>query len=188
VERCFLPVSGIERSVSDVLGGVALLKMIGASRDTGTPEAQALAGRVQSALSQLISSQRDDGAWTWSGRPDAGEPDSFLTSRAVWALASARKAGFAVQSEQFQKAVQYLQTAFTQISQTDREGQAVLLHGLSAAGAADFAAANRLHRERNNLSASSWTATRWRRSWCGSCRAERTGSREAPPERPSLQD
>jgi tetratricopeptide (TPR) repeat protein len=154
VERCFLPVSGIERSVSDVLGGVALLKMIGASRDTGTPEAQALAGRVQSALSQLISSQRDDGAWTWSGRPDAGEPDSFLTSRAVWALASARKAGFAVQSEQFQKAVQYLQTAFTQISQTDREGQAVLLHGLSAAGAADFAAANRLHRERNNLSAS----------------------------------
>jgi tetratricopeptide (TPR) repeat protein len=148
------PGSGIERSVSDVLGGVALLKMTGASRNTDTPEAQALAGRIASQLAGLVSSQRDDGGWSWSGKATAQKPDRYLSSRVVWALARARKAGFAVPNETLVKAVQYLRTAFSASAQSDLNGQAILLHGLTEAGAGDFAFANRLYRERNNLSPS----------------------------------
>ena len=147
------PRSGFERSISDVLGGINLLKMIGQTRTADTPQAQALSGRVQAAISQIISSQRDDGGWSWSGR-SAAASDRFITSRVVWALSDARKAGFAVPNDTFNKAVTSLKTAFTKSAQTDREGQAIILHGLAKAGAADFAFANRLYRERNNLSPS----------------------------------
>ena len=153
VERCAIPVSGIERSVSDILGGVALLNMIGDTRDAGTPETEALSGRIAAAIAQLISSQRDDGAWSWSGQP-AAEPDRYLTSRVVWALSTARDAGFAVEANTFNNAVQYLKTALAASPQTDHNGRAILLHGLAAAGQADFSAANQLHRERNSLSVS----------------------------------
>ena len=154
VERCALPVSGIERAISDVIGGVALLEMIGATRETDTPQAEALAGRIASSIALLVSSQRDDGFWSWSGRPDAGEPDHYLSSRVVWALSAAREAGFAVEAGTFDRGVQGLRTAFSETSQTNREAQAILLLGLAKAGQADFAAANRLHRERNSLSES----------------------------------
>lgn len=145
--------SPIERNVSDTLGGVALLKMIRATRTTDTPEAQALAGRVQSALTSLVSSQRNDGGWSWAGKPTAGA-DRYLSSRVVWALATARRAGFTVPADTFNKAVQFLKTQFTRSNTADREGQAILLHGLAEAKAADFSFANRLYRERNNLSPS----------------------------------
>ncbi len=77
--RCGIPASsGIERSVSDILGGVALLKMIGDARDVDTPEAQSLVGRVTGAVAQLISSQRDEGGWSWSGRSNVGNADPLV--------------------------------------------------------------------------------------------------------------
>ena len=150
----FLPHSGLERAVSDVIGGIGLLKMTGGSRTADTPEAQTLSGRIQAAVGQLVSAQRDDGGWSWSGRPAASKSDRYLSSRMVWALSSARGAGFAVPTETFDKAVQFLRTAFTATNQSDREAQAIILHGLAEAGVADFAFANRLYRERNNLSPS----------------------------------
>lgn len=151
---CGMPTNSLERASSDILGGVALLEMIGATRQSDTPEAQALSGKITSAIAQLVSAQRDDGGWTWSGRPDLGGTDRYLSSRIVWALAAARKAGFAVPNDAVSKGATALQTAFSQANQTDREGQAILLHGLAMAGTADFAFANRLHRDRNQLSAS----------------------------------
>jgi uncharacterized protein YfaS (alpha-2-macroglobulin family)/outer membrane protein assembly factor BamD (BamD/ComL family) len=150
----YLPRSGLERAVSDVIGGIGLLKMTGGSRTADTPEAQALSGRIQSAVGQLVSAQRDDGGWSWSGRPSASKSDRYLSSRMVWALSSARSAGYAVPSGTFDKAVQFLRTAFTATNPADREAQAIILHGLAEAGVADFAFANRLYRERNNLSPS----------------------------------
>lgn len=146
--------SDIERAISDTLGGVALLKMIGASRTADTPEAQALAGKITSAISLLVSSQRDDGGWSWAGRPTNEHSDRYLSSRAVWALSSARGAGFAVPQPIFEKAIQHLNTLFAAAGESDNEGKAIVLHGLAEAGAADFAHANRLHRNRNSLSAS----------------------------------
>jgi uncharacterized protein YfaS (alpha-2-macroglobulin family)/tetratricopeptide (TPR) repeat protein len=149
-----LPRSGLERTISDALGGVSLLTMIRGSRTSDSPEAQALAGRVQSAISGLVSAQRKDGGWSWTGRPDAKKSDRYITSRAVWALSQARKSGFAVPQDTFDKSVKFLQSAFTAGSRSDREGQAILLHGLTEAGSGDFAFANRLYRERNSLSPS----------------------------------
>ncbi len=149
-----MPENRFERAISDVLGGTAVLAMLRASQTQNSPEAQALAGRVQSGIASLVSSQRDDGGWSWSGKPDANAADRYLSSRAVWALAEARKAGFAVPQDTWNKAVTHLQSAFTSSSQSDREGQAILLHGLTMADAGDFAFANRLYRERNQLSAS----------------------------------
>ena len=144
--------SSVERAVSDVLGGVAVLQMIGATRTDDSPEAQALAGRIGLAVSQLISTQSEDGSWSWSGRPDRGNPDSYLSSRVMWAIAVARKAGFAVPNDSFNKGQQYLKSAFAQLPRSDRNGQTFLLLGMASCGCADFAFANRLHRERNQLS------------------------------------
>ncbi len=146
--------SGIERATSDCLGGVSLLKMIGASRTTDTPEAQALAGKIASSISQLVSSQRDDGGWSWAGRPANEKSDRYMTSRAMWALAATRSAGFAVPQATFDKGIQHLNSIFASAGESDNEGKAIILHGLAEAGVADFAHANRLHRNRNALSAS----------------------------------
>ena len=146
--------TGIERNVSDVIGGVAVLKMIRGSRNTDTPEAEALSARIQSTVTSLVSSQRTDGGWSWSGRPNAGGSDRLLTSRVVWALSTARDAGFAVQEGTFNKAVQWLRSALSKANRNDLETQSILLHGLSYAKSADFARANRLYRERNRLKTS----------------------------------
>src|SRR5260370_419823 len=144
----------MEGAISDCLGGVSLLKMIGASRTSDTPEAQALAGKITSSISQLVSSQRDDGGWSWAGRPANEKSDRNMTSRAMWALAASRSAGFAVPQATFDKGVQHLNTIFASAGESDNEGKAIILHGLAEAGVADFAHANRLHRNRNALSAS----------------------------------
>ncbi len=146
--------SDIERAISDTVGGVSLLKMVGASRTTDTPEAQALSGKIAAAISLLVSSQRDDGGWSWAGQPAAERSDRYISSRAMWALAAARNAGFAVPQPLFEKGLQHLNTAFTAAGESDNEGKAIILHGLAEAGGADFAHANRLHRNRNMLSAS----------------------------------
>lgn len=113
-----------------------------------------MAARIQGAVSQLVSGQRDDGGWSWTGRPQTEKSDRYLTSRVLWALSAARAAGYAVPNETFDKGVANLNTAFTASIRSDREAQAIMLHGLAEAGHADFALANRLYRERNDLAAS----------------------------------
>ena len=155
--RCGLPTSGpLERSVSDILGGTRLLKTIGDARDADTPEAQVLSGRITGAVAQLISAQHDDGGWTWSGRA-SGSIDRLLSARIMWALSTARKAGFAVAEDRYGKGQAFLKSAFSSSSQSDLEGQTVLLQAMAASGCGDFAFANRLYRERNRLSNSGLT-------------------------------
>ncbi len=151
--RCGLPTANpLERSVSDTLGGIALLDMIGDARNSDTPQAQALAGRISVAVTQMISSQHEQGGWTWAGVPDTGAADPYLSARVMWALSQARRAGFAVSQEAFDKGKAYLQTAFAAADQSDLEQQTILLHGMAVCGCGDFSFANRLYRERNRLS------------------------------------
>src|SRR5258708_29655297 len=77
-----------------------------------------------------------------------------MSSRAVWALSAARHGGFAVPQAIFDKGVQHLNSVFAAAGESDNEGKSIILHGLAEAGAADFAFANRLYRNRNALSAS----------------------------------
>ncbi|MEZ6055621.1 MAG: tetratricopeptide repeat protein [Planctomycetaceae bacterium] len=150
--RCFIPSTGTERAVSDVLGGLALLEMIGVARQNDTPEGQAIAGKIKSALSQLVSAQQEDGGWVWSVRNQNNQSDRFMTSRVMWGLAVARKGGFAVPQEQFDSGKRFLQSAFSNAKQNEIETQCVLLQAMAACDCADFAFINRLHRDRNSLS------------------------------------
>lgn len=116
------------------------------------PEAQELDARVRAAVSLLGAAQHDDGGWAWTGQA-GGPSDRYATARAVWALSLARRAGYAVPEAQFGKAVALLQNELVATAEADYETKAILLHALATVGKADFAVANRLYRERQNLSA-----------------------------------
>ena len=122
----------------------------GVSRDAAGPQAEGLDARIRSAVSLLVSSQNSDGGWGWTGAGGASE--RYATSRALWALSLARKAGYNVPDDQFQKAVGLAQKQIAAVADNDYESKAILLHALSTAGQGDFALANRLHRERLQLS------------------------------------
>ena len=82
--------------------------------------------RIRSALGQLISSQQDDGGWTWTGHGKGSH--RFTSARVVWALAMARKAGYKLSDDQFEKAKSYLQSQIVATAETDFESKAMLLH------------------------------------------------------------
>ncbi|EMI19147.1 protein containing Alpha-2-macroglobulin [Rhodopirellula maiorica SM1] len=153
--HCGLPTaSPIERAISDAMGGSALLKMIGQTRSSDTPEGQALANRVATAVTQLVSAAREQGGWSWSGNLDSQTADPYLSSRVMWALHEARRLGFAVPQATIEKGKAYLQTAFTETGSSDLERQTVILHAMAVSKCGDFSLANRLYRERNRLSLS----------------------------------
>ena len=81
--------SGIDTATSDLMASLALQKMIAATRNANGPQSQALDARIRSSLSQLISSQQDDGGWTWTGHGTGSH--RFTSARVVWALALAAR-------------------------------------------------------------------------------------------------
>ena len=104
--------------------------------------ARALAGA-------LVTSQRDDGGWSWEGRNSGS--DWAVTARAFWALVQARDLGVAVQTDAVARAQSCLQASLQSFEATDNDAKAVVLHALSVNKAADFANCNRLHRERQSM-------------------------------------
>ncbi|MBM4091517.1 MAG: tetratricopeptide repeat protein, partial [Planctomycetes bacterium] len=143
--------SGMESATSDLLAALALQKLMQGTQESGGPQVQSLDGRVRSAVGLLVSSQNDDGGWSWTGR--AGTSHRFSTARAVWGLSLARKAGYGVPDETYNKAIDFLRDQATSIASDDYESSAVLLHAMATAGQGDFALANRLYRSRPALSA-----------------------------------
>ncbi len=129
---------------------LALQKLFATTRDAGGPQAQALDARIRSALSLLVSSQQDDGGWTWTGHKAGSHP--FTSARAVWAISMARKAGYTLADADFERACHYLQSQIAATAETDYESKAILLHALSVADQGDFTLANRLYRNRPSLS------------------------------------
>ncbi len=150
LDRCGIVLgNSLERSLSDVIGGTALLQMIG-NADEPSPESQAIAGRVTAAISELVSAQRDDGAWSWSGRPN-GPADAYFSARAMWALATARRRGLAVAGPAYEKGRAYLKSSLASAPRGQIELQTVLMHALAETKDANFAIANRLYRQRNQM-------------------------------------
>lgn len=145
----FVVENGFARSISDVIGGVAVLEAVRAARDADSPDLRLLTDRIRSRLAEIVAAQRDDGGWSWSGTLGHGS-DAGTTADALWALSAARRAGFAVPNEATANAVSFLQNATN--NTRDRDHQARYLHALAEADAATFAAANRLYRERTELS------------------------------------
>ncbi|MCL4190378.1 MAG: tetratricopeptide repeat protein, partial [Thermoguttaceae bacterium] len=144
------PVStGEETAASDLMAALALQKLIAAGSPAAGPEAQALDQRVRAAVSSLVSAQNDKGGWNWASAGDRADP--YTSARSVWALSLARKAGYVVPDEAFDKAIQSLGEQAAATDNSDHETKAILLHALASAGQGDFAVANRLYRDRPSL-------------------------------------
>jgi alpha-2-macroglobulin len=142
--------SGIDTSTSDLMAALGLQKLLGASRQAGTPQAEALDARVRSSLSLLVSSQNDDGGWSWTGR--TGASNRYTSARVVWALSLAKSAGYKVADDVFEKSIGYIQGQIATTAETDYDSKSVLLAAIAAAGRGDFTLANRLYRNRPALS------------------------------------
>ena len=132
------------------MAAIGLQKLLAGTRQAGGPEALALDARVRGALSLLISSQNDDGGWSWTG--GAGASHRLTSARALWAVSQAKDAGYAVPQDALDRAIALLHGQIAASAETDYEARAVMLHALSTVGQGDFALANRLYRARPALS------------------------------------
>lgn len=116
--------------------------------NTGTDNrmvAKRLAERARGLVATLVASQAADGSWT------TGIAGDFTTARTFWALVAARKAGLAVHKDCLEKAAACLLKQLETLDANDNDGRAIVLHALSTDKRADFAACNRLYRERQQL-------------------------------------
>ena len=120
----------------------------------------ALESRIRGSISLLLAAQNDDGSWSWTGTPGAAA-DRYASCRIVWAMTLARKAGYIVPDDAYQKALGYLRNQVAATDNADYESKAILLHALAVAGQGDFALANRLYRDRNALPPRHWPICPW---------------------------
>ena len=135
---------------SDLLAAVSALEFAREAK-AGPVDLKRLANRARTLAGSLVVGQQNDGGWVWRAR-GAGSHGG-VTATSFWALCAARNAGIPVHADTINKAQNFLRTQFTKFGANDNDAKAVLLHALSVNKAADFAHANRLHRERNTLSA-----------------------------------
>jgi len=116
--------------------------------NTGTDDstnARRLAERGRGLVATLVASQAADGSWT------SGIAGDFTAARTFWALIAARRSGIAVHKDTIDKAAAYLLKQLESLDANDADGRAIVLHALSTDKRADFAACNRLYRDRNSL-------------------------------------
>ena len=133
---------------SDLLAAVSAMDF---AQQANAPEndRQRLANRVRSLVGSLVVSQHTDGSWGWN-QPGGSKWD--VTAINFWALCRARDLLIPVHADTLAKSEAFLKARFNQVGANDNDAKAVILFALSMNKAADFAHANRLHRERNQLS------------------------------------
>ncbi len=107
--------------------------------------ARQLAQRARTLVAQLVASQAKNGSW------ESGITSEFTTARAFWALIEARNAGIAVNKETLDRTANFLLNQLQRLDANDNDSKAIILHALSTDKRADFAACNRLYRDRNSL-------------------------------------
>jgi tetratricopeptide (TPR) repeat protein len=104
-----------------------------------------LAERARSLVASLVSSQASNGSW------NSSITSEFTTARAYWALVEARNAGIAVNKGTLDLTADFLLKQLQGLDANDNDSKAIVLHALSTDKRADFAACNRLYRDRNTL-------------------------------------
>jgi uncharacterized protein YfaS (alpha-2-macroglobulin family)/TolA-binding protein len=104
-----------------------------------------LAERARSLVATLVSSQAANGSW------NSSITSEFTTARAFWALIEARNAGIAVNKGTLDLTADFLLKQLQALDANDNDSKAIVLHALSTDKRADFAACNRLYRDRNSL-------------------------------------
>ncbi|MFT4547437.1 MAG: tetratricopeptide (TPR) repeat protein, partial [Verrucomicrobiales bacterium] len=120
------------------------------ARGASAEEIEHLSNRARTLVSGIVVTQLKDGSWFWNGL--LGQPTLSATSANYWSLALAKNAGIPVHHQTFENAEKFFAGIFPRLDSGDAESKAILIHALSVTGRADFSAANRLYRERQNLS------------------------------------
>lgn len=120
------------------------------ARGASPKEIANLTQRVRSLVSSVVVTQLEDGSWPWNNL--AGQSTRAATATIYWGLALAREADIPVHHSTLENAEKFFATTFSKIDSNDAESKALVIHALSLTGRADFSAANRLYRERQNLS------------------------------------
>ncbi|MEX2186156.1 MAG: tetratricopeptide repeat protein, partial [Pirellulales bacterium] len=131
--------SSLDTATSDALSAIALAKLL-SDNDKAATTVQSLDARLRSTVSLLVAAQNDDGGWSWTGEKGTAS-HRYTSARVVWALALARKAGYRVPDDGFDKACNYLAGEIAKTRDDDYESKAILLHALATAGRDDFALA-----------------------------------------------
>lgn len=133
---------------TELLGVAWVLGALEQSGRAGETDISELRDRGIGLVSALASSQKKNGGWNTAVSKESNPQES---ARCIWALAEARKVGIPTLDAVMDKGLKSLRDAHRKASQQDGETKAVLQHALAAAGQADFAALNRLYRERARL-------------------------------------
>ena len=146
--RCIYPADP-QTPASALLAATSALNYARA-RGASSKEIANLTERVRSLVSSVVVTQLEDGSWPWNNL--AGHSTRASTATIYWGLALAKNAGIPVHHSTFENAETFFATTFSKIDSNDAESKALVVHALSLTGRADFSAANRLYRERQNLS------------------------------------
>ena len=154
--RRIIPMPGDANS--DLLAAAYALDYVKVAGGSPTDN-RALMEYARSLVSQLVVTQRESGGWSWCHLVKGGSSDVYVTARTMWALAEAKRSGVSVNAQTLEKGTEYLKQAFSRAEQNDDETKAVILHALSRLGQVDFAYANRLYRNRNQMSPTSLAYT-----------------------------
>jgi len=136
---------------SDLLAAAYALNYVKVAGGSPTDNI-ALMEYARSLVARIVVTQENNGAWSWCHIEQGGSGDVYVTARTMWALAEARRSGVTVNPQTIERGTEYLKQAFSSAEQNDDETKAVILHALSCLGQADFAYANRLYRNRNQMS------------------------------------
>ncbi len=126
---------------------IGYLKKIGGN----SAEIIQLTEYAKNLISNIVLRQNNDGGWSWCG---INQSDIYVSSRNLWALSEAKKQGFNINPSTIEGAIAFLNKAFTNVEQSNDNVKSIILHALSTVDKADFSYANRLYRNRNELSPS----------------------------------
>jgi len=152
LHRRIIPMPG--DAASDLLAAAHALDYVKAVGGNPTDN-RTLMEYARSLVSKIVVTQRESGGWSWCHLVNGGSTDVYVTARTVWALVEAKRSGVTVNPQTLEKGMERLKQAFNQAAQNDDEAKAVVLHALTRVGQADFAYANRLYRNRHQLSPAS---------------------------------
>lgn len=135
--------------LSALLSALRMFQDAGRGRD---PQAARLLRRAEDLTRHLVATQGAHGGWSLCSDGSGREAHTETSCAALVGLSRAREAGIRIDDTALRLARDYLSKCFREAGHEDDELKAMIVYALAVAGQDDFSTANRLHRQRANLS------------------------------------